>query len=121
MLNHSPKTEHHEGMESRMVPIYPELRPYLDTAWELAEDNAEFVVMKIRNAESNLRTTFQKIIKRAGLTPWPKLFQNLRASRLTELEETFPTHVVCKWMGNSPKVAQKHYLLTTDEHFEKRC
>ncbi|MEO1994523.1 MAG: phage integrase SAM-like domain-containing protein [Planctomycetaceae bacterium] len=115
----SPKTEHHEGMESRLVPIYPELRPYLDKAWELAEDKAEFVVTKIRDGESNLRTTFQKIIKRAGLTPWPKLFQNLRASRQTELQEIFPTHVVCKWMGNSPKVAQKHYLQTTEEHFAK--
>ena len=37
----------------------------------------------------------------------------------TELEETFATHVVCKWMGNSPKVAQKHYLQVTDSHFEK--
>ena len=43
----------------------------------------------------------------------------MRASRQTELEETFPTHVVCKWMGNSPKVAQKHYLQVTDSHFEK--
>ena len=60
-----------------------------------------------------------KIIERAGLKPWPKLFQNMRASRQTELEETFPTHVVCKWMGNSPKVAQKHYLQVTDSHFEK--
>jgi hypothetical protein len=42
-----------------------------------------------------------------------------RASRQTELQETFPTHVVCKWMGNSPKVAQRHYLQTTEEHFKK--
>lgn len=26
----------------------------------------------------NLRTTFEKIVRRAGLTPWPKLFHNLR-------------------------------------------
>ena len=36
-----------------------------------------------------------------------------------ELEETSPTHVVWKWIGNSPKVAQKHYLQVTDSHFEK--
>ena len=33
-------------------------------------------------------------IKRAGLTPWPKLFQNLRSTRETELAETFPLHVM---------------------------
>lgn len=43
----------------------------------------------------------------------------MRASRQTELEETVPTHVVCRWLGNSPKVAQKHYLQVTDSHFEK--
>ena len=119
MIVHSPKTEHHEGMASRVVPIFPELRPFLDQAFEQAAEGEEFVVTRIRDSESNLRTLFQKIIKRAGLTPWPKLFQNLRASRQTELENEFPTHVVCKWMGNSPKVAQKHYLQVLDEHFEK--
>ncbi len=62
---------------------------------------------------------FRKIIKRAGLTPWPKAFQNLRASRQTGLEQVFPTYVACKWMGNGPKVAAKHYLQTAEEHFDK--
>ena len=119
MIVHSPKTEHHEGRDWRVVPIFPELRSYLEQAWDLAEEGEEFVVTKIRSGQSNLRTTFNKIIKRAGLTPWPKLFQNLRASRQTELQESFPTHVVCKWMGNSPKIAQQHYLQTTEEHFHK--
>ena len=26
---------------------------------------------------------------------------------------------VCKWIGNSPQVAKKHYLQTTEEHFER--
>ena len=30
---HSPKTEHHEGKESRQIPIFPELRPYLNEVW----------------------------------------------------------------------------------------
>ena len=58
-------------------------------------------------------------LTRVGLKPWPKLFQNLRASRQTELQETCPTYVVCAWMGNSPKVAQKHDLQVTEQHFEK--
>jgi len=115
---HAPKTEHHEGRAYRHVPLFPELLPFLLDAAERADDSG-FVVTKIRDSESNLRTTFLKIIKRAGLKPWPKLFQNLRASRQTELQETYPTHVVCNWMGNSPKVAQMHYLQVTDEHFEK--
>jgi hypothetical protein len=67
----------------------------------------------------NLRTTFLKIIKRAGLAPWERLFHNLRSSRQTELAETFPAHVVCDWLGNSEAVAMKHYLQTTDDHFSR--
>jgi integrase len=119
MIVTSPKTKRHEGGESRVVPIFPELRRHLDEAYEIAADRTEFVITRYRGTDANMRTTFQKIIRRAGLTPWPKLMQNLRASRQTELEETFPTHVVCKWMGNSPKVAQKHYLQTTEDHFSK--
>ncbi len=53
------------------------------------------------------------------MKPWPKLFHNLRASRETELAESFPLHVVCAWIGNSQPIAAKHYLQVTDEHFER--
>ena len=62
-----------------------------------------------------------RIIRRAGLVPWPRLFQNLRASRETELAERFPLRVVTDWLGNSPRVAHDHYLSTTEEHFQRRC
>ena len=119
LLVHSPKTEHHEGRDKRLVPLYPKLREQLDEALRLAEEGSEYVIPLCRDPKQNLRTAFSRIIDRAGLKQWPKLFQNLRASRQTELEEEFPTHVVCGWMGNSPKVARKHYLQTTDEHFRK--
>ena len=61
----------------------------------------------------------QKIIRKAGLEPWPKLFHNLRASRETELAAEHPMHVVCEWIGNSPKVAKEHYLRVTDADFDK--
>jgi hypothetical protein len=60
-----------------------------------------------------------RIIKRAGMKPWPKPFQNLRSTRETELMEKFPAHVVCGWIGNSEAIALKHYLQVTDDHFER--
>lgn len=62
--------------------------------------------------------TFKEIIGRASVDVWPTPFQNLRASRQTELEKRFPTHVVCSWLGNTPTIAHKHYLTLTDEDFE---
>jgi hypothetical protein len=115
----SPKTEHHQGGDSRMIPLFPELLPYLRDAAEVAPEGAEYVITRYRTADTNLRTQLQRIIRKASLEPWPKLFHNLRATRQTELEETFPSHVVCAWIGNSEKVARQHYLQTTEEHFER--
>lgn len=66
----------------------------------------------------NLRTQFIRLIKRAGLVPWPKLFQAMRATRETELMKTHPIHVVTAWIGNSVPVAMTHYPQVTDADFE---
>lgn len=115
----SPKTEHIEGKESRVIPLFPELRPHLETARKEAGQGGQYLVMRYRSVRQNLATQFERIVCRAGLEPWPKLFQNLRSTRETELMETYPAHVVCAWIGNSESVAQKHYLQITDEHFAK--
>ena len=114
----SPKTEHHPDGESRQIPIFPELRPYLEAAWELADAPCEYLISSRRDPSVNLRTQFQRIIDKAGEKPWPKLFQNLRASRETELAERYPIHVVCAWIGNSERIAAKHYLQVRDSDFE---
>src|SRR5262249_51540416 len=64
-------------------------------------------------------TQLNRIIRRAGLTPWPKPFHNLRATRQTELAERYPIHVVCSWLGNSPTIAREHYLQVTEEHYTR--
>jgi Phage integrase family len=114
----SPKTEHHEGGDHRVIPLFPELRPYLQQAFDEAEPGSEFVITRYRGTNANLRTQLNRIIGRAKVKPWPKLFQNLRSTRQTELAEKYPIHVVCKWIGNSRTVAQDHYLQVTDTHFD---
>jgi len=104
---------------ARTIPLFPEIRPALLAAFENAEDGAEHVITRYRDTNANLRTTFIKIIKRAGLEPWEKVFQNLRSTRETELAEEYPLHVVTRWIGNSELVATKHYLQLTDEHFAR--
>jgi integrase len=115
----SPKTEHHEGKEERWVPIFPELRPHLEEAFEQAADGELHVITRYRRLNKNLRTQLGRIIRRAGLTPWPRLFHNLRSSRETELAAEYPLHIVCAWIGNTERIAQKHYLQVTDADFER--
>ncbi|MDP6601107.1 MAG: tyrosine-type recombinase/integrase, partial [Phycisphaerales bacterium] len=112
----SPKTEHHVGRGSRVMPIFRELRPLLADAFDAAPEGSEHVIQRYRSASQNLRTQLGKIIRRAGVEPWPRLWQNLRSSRETELADQFPIHVVTAWLGNSPKVALAHYLQVTDDH-----
>ena len=113
----SPKTEHHRGKGTRVMPLFPELRPFLEARADMFDAPNDPVILHYRESTVNLRTRLLKNIKRAGLKPWPKLWQNMRASRETELVETFPSHVVAQWVGHSVAVAEKHYLQVTEDHF----
>jgi integrase len=100
----------------RVVPIFADLRPYLEAAFD---PEAVYVIQRYRDSSANLRTQLNRILKRACLKVWPRLFHNLRATRQTELTEDFPSHVVCKWLGNSEDVARAHYLQVTDDHIRR--
>ena len=113
----SPKNEKKRGSAYRIVPIFKELKPYLEQAFEQAQTGSEYCIGRYREPNQNLRTQFGRILRRAGVQQWPKLFVNLRSSRETELNNEFPQHVVCKWLDNTPDVAKKHYLQITDSHF----
>ncbi|MFC1596737.1 tyrosine-type recombinase/integrase [Planctomycetota bacterium] len=47
---HSPKTEHHPDGASRVVPLFPELAPHLEEAWELAKPGTEYCISRWRHA-----------------------------------------------------------------------
>jgi len=111
-LVRSPKKQD----DQRWVPLFPELRPFLEASFELAAPGTVHVINRATNA--NLRTQFTRIIIRAGLRPWPRLFHNLRASRQTELAATYPLADVCDWLGNSPIIAAGHYLKPSEATFQ---
>jgi integrase len=104
----SPKKEGQRG-HVRYVPIFAEIRPYLAAAFDEAADGAVHVIAKHRD-KANLRTQFERIIRRAGFEPWTRLFHNLRASCESDLATRFPAHYVSEWLGHSPQVALAHYL-----------
>ena len=71
-----------------------------------------------RNPDLVIGTTRWKRLKFTGVEPWPKAFQNLRASRATDLVLHHPMHVVSEWTGHSIETMKKFYLQVTDEHRE---
>ena len=118
LMVRSVKTEGHEGHAVRVVPIAPELRPILQDLFDRAEVGVEAVVPRLSNPAMNLRTQFERIIAKASVKPWPRLFHNMRASCATDWVERFPAHVVAGWLGHSPMIAAQHYLQTRDAHFD---
>jgi hypothetical protein len=76
-------------------------------------------VPKMGWKNANLRSEMTRLLRRAGVSGWPRLFHSMRASRQTELQREFPIHVVCSWLANSPRIAQQSYLLVTEDDFAR--
>lgn len=115
----SPKTERHAGRGHRLIPLFREIEPYLTAVHAASPDGAEHVISKYRDSKVNLRTHMLRLIDRAGLKPWPRLWQNLRASRATELAAVHPAHVAAAWCGHTVEVATGHYWSVQDSDFDK--
>jgi len=94
----SPKGENF-GKGIRDVPLFPQVRSALSELY-LEPDGGEHVIgTNNRSSAKNLRTTFEKILKRAGVDAWPRLMQNLRSSPETEPAQQFPIQTVAAWIG----------------------
>ena len=116
----SPKTAGYEGHEVRIVPITQDVMPILETLYYKAETGSIEIIDRQLNTSSNLRTNLKRMILRAGMKPWPRIYQNLRSSRATQwLDEAYPHHVVAAWMGHSEQVLSKHYAQVLDTHLER--
>lgn len=114
---HASKTEHHANNGVRKVPLFPEIEHELKALLDsLGGEASGPVVTRYGKNTANLRTQLRRIIVNAGLDPWPKLFQNLRSTRETELFKLTGGNIkaVCNWIGNTPEVAMKHYAQVTE-------
>ncbi len=100
--------------ERRVIPLFPELRPFLEESFEAAPEGCSHVVHRYRSTNANLRTQLQRIAKRAGVELWGKPFQNMRSTRDTELLRRYPIHIAAAWIGNSPEIALRHYAQLTE-------
>jgi len=126
----APKTEVC-GKPYRFTPIFPPIQPLLAAVFEAAPPGSLYVFEKLRERESikaaekgfwanvNLRQGLLRLLRRIGQRPWPRLWHSLRASCQTDLAARFPIHVVCEWLGNTPRVAHKSYLRVTETDWQR--
>ena len=88
---------------------------------ELAKGKAasSYVLPTLRK-NSNPSPRFHDLVAKAGYESWERIFQNLRASRATDLLKAgHPIKTISKWVGNSPEVLMAHYAQVTDSDFQK--
>jgi integrase len=116
LLIKSPKTKRYEGRDQRTVPLFPEIRDALEELWEEAPDGEPLLFPGHQITGAGLSSELQRTCRAAGIALWPRPWQNLRATRETELLEEFPIHAVAQWLGHSPAVAIQHYAQIVKEH-----
>jgi integrase len=106
---HEKKVEHHPGRGRRVVPIFAELRPHLERAYRERAPGAVYVVPRARGG-GNLGTQAKRIVKKAGVDVWDKLFVNLRGSCSDDLERLgVAEKAINAWIGNTARMRQRHY------------
>jgi len=100
--------------------LFPEQKQELETLFfSPLSEGKEFVINRYRDASQNLRTTFEKIVKRAGLEMFPSPFRNMRMTRSNEIYRKYGAFKEAKWMGHSGRVRADHYLMLTDDDFHE--
>lgn len=118
LMVRSAKTAGHEGHAVRVVPLDPKLAKILQDLFDRAEPGTEAVVPRLRGPKVNLRTGFERIIEKAGLQSWPRLFHNMRSSRATDWIANYPVADVSNWLGHSATIGAAHYWQPRDANMD---
>jgi len=114
-----PKLAHKAGCESRIAPIFERLRPYLLEAFEAAEPGEDRVIVLPVMTDAWVRKRIRQAVATSGIKPWRAIFNSLRSSCEIDLAEDYPEHVITSWIGHDGRIARRHYLRATDEHFAR--
>jgi integrase len=107
------KMRHNPKLYERNVPLFPEIVEELDKLRQGNEDK-EFV---INRSPHDWSAQFCRITEKAGLDKIPRPFDNMRASRATEVCNEYGAKAESVWLGHSEKTAMKYYLMVTDDDY----
>ena len=115
---YSPKLNSHEHLRDREVPLFPLLLTELDRL-RLGNGDEEYVINRFRDRQKvSLGKPFTDIAVKAGIGRIVRPFDNMRASRSTEVHRDYGEKAESVWLGHSEKIAKECYLNVTDEDFD---
>jgi integrase len=112
---------HSDKTGIRECPIFKDTRPYLDQARVEASQSLSGKVIRCHSSIDSITPLLIKHIKRICKPEevYPKICQQLRSTRRTELQQEFSDHVLNEWLGHDSKTAAKHYLQITPGDLKK--
>jgi integrase len=121
MIIRSPKLARYEDKAERCVAIFPEVFVFLQELRRLRPEASEDdnIFSRTFAHRSSLRIYIDHCCRAAGIKLWPKLFINLRASHVNDINRAFPSYVCHTWNGHSQEVANAHYMLIREEDYQR--
>lgn len=86
----------------RLVPLFPKIRTELKSLLKVEKKKSKFIINQFPDRKKvNLCTSFEKIVRTAGMDPIRQPFRSMRYSRASELMEKFDLFLVYYWLGVS--------------------
>ena len=111
MKVNSPKTERHTGKGQRFVPIWQEIYREIEALKKSVTNRRGDPIPYIAGRSAQLlRKDMLKIVDRAGLERWQRLFHKLRGSRSNEIFRRFNVIDAAQMIGQTIKTAAAYYL-----------
>ena len=113
------KLAQYEGKYRRVTPIFKKIAIELEKLRAIpGNENQEYVINRYPNREEiNLVTQFNRIAMKAGLGRISRPFDNMRATRATEVHNKWGAKKESLWIGHSVKEALDSYLMVTDDDY----
>lgn len=103
------------GYRMRRVPLFPQLRAPLLLAMRT---HRGLLMPGLADLSHSGRTErLERLAAECGIELPERPWQNMRASRETELLKRYDPIEVCRWIGNSSRVATKHYAIASAKAF----
>lgn len=100
----------------RSMPIFPEVLDLLNSIPKASRTGK--VIDWTRSQESVTELLKRHVTAILGEC-WPKVCQQLRSTRRTELDAEFEPFVVNEWLGHDSRTAEQHYQQVTPAHLQR--
>lgn len=111
----SPKTAR-AGKPERVIPLFSPIRRELERERRQGDAAPDDCIIP-HSEKKRFRVALTRAVVDCGLEVWPRLIQNLRASRANEVYRRRGAVVEAAWIGHTEQTAREHYLAVTDEDF----